>query len=37
MTWNSRIVRVLLVVGVLGALALASSANFLDCANYWLW
>jgi hypothetical protein len=37
MTWKSKVVRVLLVVGVVGALALASGANFLDYGYFWLW
>lgn len=34
MTWKSKFVRVVLVVGVLGALALSFGANFVDTATY---
>ena len=37
MTWNSKIVRIAFVVGVLGALALAAGANFMDYSDFWLW
>jgi hypothetical protein len=37
MTWKTRIVRVAFAVGVLGALALAAGANFMDFGDYWLW
>jgi hypothetical protein len=37
MTWNSRIVRVAFAVAVLGALALAAGANFVDLNDYWFW
>jgi hypothetical protein len=37
MTWNSRLVRVVLVVGVLAALALALGANYVDAGDYWFW
>jgi hypothetical protein len=34
MTWKSKFVRVVLVVGVLGALALAFGANFVESADF---
>lgn len=37
MTWSSKIVRLIIVVGVLGAIALATSANFMDFGDYWFW
>jgi len=37
MTWNNRIVRVAFAVAVLGALALAAGANFVDLSDYWFW
>ncbi len=36
MTWSSKVVRLCLAIGVLGALALASGANFTDFL-FWLW
>jgi hypothetical protein len=36
MTWSNKLVRVALAVGMLGALALASGANFTDYF-FWLW
>ncbi len=36
MTWGIKAVRVALVVGMLGALALAFGANFVD-ALWWGW
>jgi hypothetical protein len=35
MTWGNRIVRIALVVGVLGALALASGANYVEGLLFW--
>jgi hypothetical protein len=37
MTWSSKAIRVVLAVGMLGALALASGANFTDFSCYWFW
>jgi hypothetical protein len=37
MTWSSKLIRVALVVGILGALALAVGANFTDYGDYWFW
>jgi hypothetical protein len=34
MTWGAKAIRVALAVGVLGALALASGANFIEL---WFW
>jgi hypothetical protein len=34
MTWGSKVIRVVVAVGVLGALALASGANFVEL---WFW
>ncbi len=36
MTWSSKVVRIALAVGMLGALALASGANFTDGFVFWL-
>jgi hypothetical protein len=36
MTWNSKVGRVVLVGGLLGAMALASGANFIEWLS-WLW
>jgi hypothetical protein len=36
MTWSSRVVRVALAIGVVGAVALASGANFVDIL-WWFW
>jgi hypothetical protein len=35
MTWSYKAVRVALAVGVVGALALAAGANFIDYLFYW--
>jgi hypothetical protein len=37
MTWHNRVIRLVLVVGVLGALALALGANYLDAGDYFFW
>ncbi len=37
MTWHNRIVRVAFAVGVLGAIALAAGANYVDFGAYWFW
>jgi hypothetical protein len=37
MTWGNRIVRVALVVGVLGALAVAAGANYIEFLLFWWW
>jgi hypothetical protein len=37
MTWSSKVVRVALAIGVLGALALASGANFVEYGGWWFW
>jgi hypothetical protein len=37
MTWNSKLFRLVLVVGVLGALALALGANYVDFVDFWSW
>jgi hypothetical protein len=38
MTWHNKIVRVAFAVGVLGAIALAAGANFVDeLSAYWYW
>ena len=37
MTWHNRIVRVVFAVGVLGAIALAAGANFIDAGAYLWW
>jgi hypothetical protein len=34
MTWKSKFVRVVLIAGVLGALALSFGANFVEFGNY---
>jgi hypothetical protein len=34
MTWNIKVFRVVFALGVVGALALASGANFID---FWAW
>jgi hypothetical protein len=36
MTWGSKTVRIVLAVGFLGALALASGANFIE-GLFWFW
>lgn len=35
MTWSYKAVRVALAVGVVGALALAAGANFIDYLFFW--
>ena len=37
MTWQTKFVRVLFVVGILGALALAVGSNFVEYGDYWFW
>jgi len=37
MTWQTKVVRVLFVVGILGALALAVGSNFVETGDYWFW
>ena len=37
MTWSSKVIRVVLAVGVLGAVVLAVGANYLDFGGYWFW
>jgi len=37
MTWQTNVVRVLFVVGILGALALAVGSNFIEYGGYWFW
>jgi len=37
MTWQTKVVRVLFVVGILGALALAVGSNFIEYGGYWFW
>jgi hypothetical protein len=37
MTWQTRVVRVALAVGVLAGLALASGANFIDGSLAFSW
>ena len=37
MTWNSKLIRLVLVVGVVGALALAFAANYVDFGDLWSW
>ena len=34
MTWSSKFVRIVLAVGVLGALALAAGANYIDASQF---
>jgi hypothetical protein len=34
MTWNNKLVRVVVALGVVGGLAIASGANFID---FWFW
>lgn len=36
MTWTSKVVRVALAIGVVGALALASGANWVDQYLWWI-
>jgi hypothetical protein len=37
MTWSTKVVRVALAIGVAGAVALASGANYVDQWLWWLW
>lgn len=37
MTWQIKLVRMALAVGVVGVLALASGANFIDFSFFWSW
>jgi len=37
MTWTNRVVRIGLVVGVVGALAMAAGANYIDFLFWWFW
>ncbi len=38
MTWQTKVVRVLFVVGILGALALAVGSNFVESGDFaWFW
>jgi hypothetical protein len=37
MTWQTKVVRVVFVVGVLAGLALASGANFVEFLCFWWW
>jgi len=37
MTWQTKVVRVLFVVGILGALVLAVGSNFVEYGDFWWW
>jgi hypothetical protein len=37
MTWRIKVLQVLFVVAVVGVLAMASGANYLDCWFDYLW
>jgi hypothetical protein len=37
MTWHNKVVRLVLAVAVLGALALAMGANYLDISDFGFW